>query len=217
MSVNHADVETALERMITAARAHLVAVRDAKGEIDSDEVWRAYVAFNNAAVTYDDALSETYGEPLPFEVEPIDPDKADRFMADLIAAETDATDPHPRVISVRQRRDYRIPSVAALLKAAEIARREVALDSPDDEPITTVADALLELLQTSDGSLAALDIPELEPLDGIVTVAEVDEAIAPDAFAETDANGPYQLSGSDKLVARLDEHLHGDLFGDDES
>ena len=34
MSANHADVEAALERMIIAARAHLVAVRDAKGETD---------------------------------------------------------------------------------------------------------------------------------------------------------------------------------------
>jgi hypothetical protein len=216
MSANHADVEAALERMITAARAHLVAVRDAKGEIDSDEVWRAYVGFNNAAVEYDDKLSETYGEPLPWEVELIDPDKADRFMADLIASEQDATDPYARIVSVRQRRDYRVPSVSALIRAAETARREVALASPDDEPITSVADALLELLQTSDGSLAALDIPELEPLDGIVTVAEVDTAINPDDFPETDANGPYQIGGSDKLVARLDEHLHGDLYDDED-
>lgn len=215
MSENHAAVEAALEQMITAARAHLTAVRDAKGEIDSDEVWRAYVAFNNAAVTYDEVLSANYGEPLPWEVEPIDPDKADKFAADLIEAEKDSDDPHPRVVSVRQRRDYRIPSVTALLKAAELARVEVSL-SGSDEPITTVADALLELLQTSDGSLAALDIPELEPLDGIVTVAEVDSALSPDDFAETDANGPFQLGPADKLVARLDEHLTGELFGQED-
>jgi len=215
MSDNHAAVEAALEHMITTARTHLAAVREAKGEIDSDEVWRAYVAFNNAAVAYDEALSATYGEPLPWEVEPIDPEKADKFAADLIASQDDTDDPHPRVVSVRQRRDYHIPSVSALIKAAELARVEVAMDG-DDEPITTVADAVLELLQTSDGSLAALDIPELEPLDGIVTVAEVEKALEPDDYAETDANGPYQLGDSDKLVARLDEHLTGELF-DDES
>ncbi|WP_117215293.1 hypothetical protein [Allorhizocola rhizosphaerae] len=215
MSDNHAAVEAALEQMISAARAHLTAVRDAKGEIDSDEVWRAYVEFNNAAVAYDDALSTTYGEPLPWEVEAIDPDRADKFAAELVEAGKEADDPHPRVVSVRQRRDYHIPSVSALIKAAELARLEVSSEGAD-EPITTVADALLELLQTSDGSLAALDIPELEPLDGIVTVAEVDKALEPDDFAESDANGPYQLTPSDKLVARLDEHLTGEIF-DDES
>lgn len=214
MTDNHAAVEAALEQMITTARAHLAAVREAKGEIDSDEVWRAYVAFNNAAVKYDDVLSSTYGEPLPWEVEPIDPDKADKFAADLVAAESEPDDPYGRVISVRQRRDYHVPSVTALIKAAELARIEVSMGG-EDEPITTVADALLELLQSSDGSLAALDIPELEPLDGIVTVAEVDAAFEPDDYPETDANGPYELTGSDKLVARLDEHLTGDFDGDE--
>lgn len=215
MTDNHATVEAALEEMITTARAHLAAVRDAKGEIDSDEVWRAYVAFNNAAVAYDEVLSATYGEPLPWEVESIDPEKADKFAADLVAAESEADDPHPRVVSVRQRRDYHVPSVSALIKAAELARIEVSMGT-QEEPITSVADALLELLQSSDGSLAALDIPELEPLDGIVTVAEVDKAFEPDDFAESDANGPYQLAGNDKLVARLDEHLTGELFEDED-
>jgi hypothetical protein len=215
MNDNHAAVEAALDQMISTARAHLTAVQEAKGEVDSDEVWRAYVAFNNAAVAYDEVLSATYGEPLPWEVEPIDPDKADKFVNDLVSAEGDANDPYPRVVSVRQRRDYHIPSVSALIKAAEQARREVALEG-SDEPIGSVADALLELLQTSDGSLAALDIPELEPLDGIVTVAEVDQALEPDNYAEADANGPYQLSSTDKLVARLDEHLTGDLFEDED-
>ncbi|MDI1464612.1 hypothetical protein QEZ54_26945 [Catellatospora sp. KI3] len=214
MSDNHAAVEAALEEMITTARAHLAAVRDAKGEVDSDEVWRAYVAFNNAAVAYDDALSETYGEPLPWEVEPIDLEKADRFMADLVAAEQAPTDPHPRVISVRQRRDYLVPSVSALINAAELARREAGLSDGDSEPVATVADALLELLQSSDGSLAALDIPELEPLDGIVTVAEVESSLEPDDFEESDANGPFTLGAQDKLVARLDEHLNGDIMED---
>ncbi len=36
------------------------------------------------------------------------------------------------------------------------------------EPIETVAEAVLELLQSGDGSLGMLDVPELDPLDGVV-------------------------------------------------
>ena len=55
-------------------------------------------------------LLDAYGEVTPWDVDAIDPDLADEkigAMADLAAAD----DPHPQVISVRQRRDYRVPSV----------------------------------------------------------------------------------------------------------
>ena len=73
-----------------------------------------------------------------------------------------------------------------------------------------LGDALVELLQSGDGSLAALDIPELEPLDGIVAVTEVDEALDPEAFDESDGSGPFVLAGGDRLIGRMDEHLHAD-------
>ena len=44
----------------------------------------------------------------------------------------------------------------------------------------------------------------------------MDKALEPDDFAETDANGPYVLASTDKLVARLDEHLTGDIFEDED-
>ena len=82
------------------------------------------------------------------------------------------------IVSVRQRRDYRVPSVAALIKAATTARRD-AMDGEEgaDDPVESVGEAVLELLQSGDGSLAALDVPELEPLDGLVAVVEVDDAL----------------------------------------
>jgi hypothetical protein len=134
-------------------------------------------------------------------------------MADLVAAE----DPYPQVISVRQRRDYRVPSVAALLKAAQSARFDAMNgDEGADEPVESVGEAVLELLQSGDGSLAALDLPELEPLDGLVAVAEVDAPLDLGAFEDTDGAGPFALGGPDRLIGRLDEQPFVDLDDDEE-
>jgi hypothetical protein len=73
---------------------------------------------------------------------------------------------------------------------------------------------VLELMQAGDGSLGALDIPELESLDGVVVVAEVGKALDPSAFDDTDATGPFELKSGDRLVDRLDEHAYVDLDDD---
>jgi hypothetical protein len=146
-----------------------------------------------------------FGEVTPWNVDTIDVEKADQFFGEEGAA---GNDPYPRVISVRQRRDYRVPSVAALIKAGQEAR-ETAMGA-EAGAVESVSEALVELLQSGDGSLSALDIPELEPLDGLVAVAEVDEPLDPEAFEESDGAGPFTLSGSDRLIGRMDEHLHAE-------
>jgi hypothetical protein len=206
MSYTDAQVDAALEAVFAAAREHLAAVRVAGGKIDDDEVWRTYVQLNNASVAYDDCLLEVFGEVTPWQVDTIDPDKADEFFVEQAVGD----DPYPKVISVRQRRDYRVPSVAALIKAGQDARDAATEDEGGSEPVESVSEALVELLQSGDGSLAALDIPELEPLDGIIAVAEVDEPLDPEAFEETDGAGPFALGGGDSLIARMDEHLNAD-------
>ncbi len=116
------------------------------------------------------------------------------------------------MVSVRQRRDYRVPSVGALIRVAEAARRSAPhADDEAAEPVESVSEAVLELLQSGDGSLGALDVPELEPLDGIVAVAEVEAALDLDAFDEADGAGPFTIGATDRLVGRLDEHPYSDL------
>jgi hypothetical protein len=204
MTDRHAELDAALERVITAAREHLAAVRAADGRADDDEVWRAYVELNNASFEYDEQLLDAFGEVTPWDVESIDPDEADeRFGA---AEGVEATDPHPRVISVRQRRDYRVPSVAALIRAAEAARREGTPEEDEPAPVEGVGEAVLELLQSGDGSLSALDVPELEPLDGVVMVSEVGTPVDLESFDDDDPVGPFQPAADDRLVGRLDEH-----------
>jgi hypothetical protein len=208
MTDQYAELDAALEVVIATARGHLAAVKAAKGRIDDDDVWQAYVTLNNASFAYDELLLDAFGEVTPWDVESIDPDEADqRFGAGPGGADGSApTDPHPQVVSVRQRRDYRVPSVAALLRVAEAARRNAVPDDEEAGPVDSVGEAVLELLQAGDGSLSSLDVPELEPLDGLLTVSEVAVALDLEAFAEDDGAGPFTPAADDLLVGRLDEH-----------
>jgi hypothetical protein len=216
MTDRHAELDAALERVITAARDHLAAVRAADGRADDDEVWRAYVELNNASFEYDEQLLDAFGEVTPWDVDPIDPDEADKQFGVGVGAGS-ADDSYEHVISVRQRRDYRVPSVSALLRAAEAARRAAVQGA--EEPVAaveSVGEAVLELMQASDVSLGALDIPELESLDGVVVVAEVAQPLDPEAFEETDGTGPFALGSADRLVDRLDEHASMGFDDEDE-
>jgi hypothetical protein len=208
MTDQNAELDAALDEVVAAARAHLAAVKAAAGRIDDDDVWQAYVALNNASFAYDEKLLDAYGEVTPWDVESIDPDEADQRFglgADgFDAAET--TDPYQQVISVRQRRDYRVPSVGALLRVADVARRNSVPDEEDAGSVETVGEAVLELLQAGDGSLASLDVPELEPLDGLLTVSEIGQPLDLEAFEDSDGDGPFQPQEGDLLVGRLDEH-----------
>lgn len=212
---DHAELDAALERVVAAARDHLAAVKVADGRIDDDAVWQAYVALNNASHEYDELLLDAFGEVTPWDVEAIDTGEPEEVGEPGEAAE----DPYDYVVSVRQRRDYRVPSVSALFDAALAARRGGLLGSgePEEpvEPVESVGEAVLELLQSGDGSLGALDVPELEPLDGVVAVAEVTEPLDLQAYAEEDGAGPFTVGAEDRVVGRLDEHPYLDLDGDD--
>ncbi|WBB68874.1 hypothetical protein [Micromonospora sp. WMMD812] len=209
MTDQHGELDAALERVIDAARRHLAAVRAAQGRIDDDDVWQAYVALNNESYAYDEQLLDAFGEVTPWDVDSIDPDEADERFGGPEGVE--ASDPHPRVISVRQRRDYRVPSVSALIRVAEIARREGSPEDDEPAPVEGVGEAVLELLQNGDGSLGALDVPELEPLDGVVMVSEVGTPVDLESFDDDDPVGPFQPAVDDRLIGRLDEHPFLDL------
>ncbi|WP_430784343.1 hypothetical protein [Actinoplanes sp. G11-F43] len=207
MTDQNAELDVALDRVIEAARAHLAAVKAAAGRIDDDDVWQAYVDLNNASFAYDEKLLDAYGEVTPWDVESIDPDEADKRFGQISEGAGDTgADPYERVVSVRQRRDYRVPSVSALMRVAETARRSSVPEDEDAGPVESVGEAVLELLQAGDGSLASLDVPELEPLDGLLTVTEVAEPLDLEAFDDADGSGPFAPVETDLLVGRLDEH-----------
>lgn len=216
MTQRHADLDAALDRVIAAARTHLAAVKTADGRADDDNVWRAYVELNNASFDYDELLLDVFGEVTPWDVEALDPGENGRQAGKR--SDRGEADPYPHVVSVRQRRDYRVPSVVALIAVAEAARLTATAggDDTSDGAVESVGEAVIELMQLGDGSLAALDIPELDPLDGVVVVAEVAEAIDPDEYADADAAGPFALGPDDRLVNRVDEHASLDLDSESE-
>ncbi len=207
MTDQYAELDAALERVVEAAKAHLAAVKAAQGRVDDDDVWQAYVNLNNTSFAYDEQLLDAFGEVTPWDVESIDPDEADqRFGGGIGSLDGGDADPHARVISVRQRRDYRVPSVSALLRVANAARRNLVPADEEAGDVESVGEAVLELLQAGDGSLSSLDVPELEPLDGLLTVSEVSTPLDLEAFEDEDGAGPFAPAPDDQLVGRLDEH-----------
>jgi hypothetical protein len=180
----------ALEAVIDAARAHLAALRAADGARDDEQVWRQFVTLGRATAAYDRLLYQRYGETTPW-----DPQVTDAPPGTVTPPEpVSAQDPYPSVVSVRHRRDYRVPSVSALLAAARHARRGDRWRRGSSEP-TTVGEALLELVASGDGSLGGLEVPELEPLGG--TVAVVEQVTSPPA--------PSQQPVGERLLAHLEE------------
>jgi hypothetical protein len=210
------DVEAALERVVAAVRSHLDAVRAADGVPDDDAVWRAYVSLNNASHDYDSLLNDVFGEVTPWDLETITGEGGSRpstLISSGVTGEGDATDdPYPHVVSVRQRRDYRVPRVTALLRLAEEGR-PAPIDGEEYDPIETVADAVLELMQSGDGSLAMLDVPELDPLDGVVLVAEVSVPLTvdPEAGGGAGDDAAFRLGTDDRTVGQLHERALADL------
>jgi hypothetical protein len=208
MSDQPTDLDEALEGVIAAARDHLAAVRAADGALDDERVWDSYVALNNASYAYDQLLLDTYGEVTPWETEEIATGRAEEEPAARPGPAGPAGDPYPSVVSVRQRRDFRVPSVAALLAEAAAAAERLDEEVPEPE---TVGEALLELVQAGDGSLGALDVAVLEPLQGVVTVTEVAAPLDLAAAVGDDTADLFRTGADDRLVARLDEYPYLDL------
>lgn len=209
------DLDEALEEVFAAAREHLAAVRAADGALDDEQVWDSYVALNNASYAYDQLLLDGYGEVTPWETEEIATGRVEEEPA--VAAGPDgmrpADDPYPPVVSVRQRRDFRVPSVAALLAESAAAAQRLDEELPAPE---TVGEAVLGLVQSGDGALGALDLTVLEPLQGVVTVTEV-AAPLDLAAAGDDTTGLFGTGADDRLVARMDEYPYLDVEEDSDS
>lgn len=212
------DLTAALEAVIDAARTHLEKVRAADGRVDDESVWHAYVELNNAACDYDEILRTRFDEVTPFDVEPLEADDRDGDWSGLTSAEEMAeADAEPALISVRQRRDYLVPSAAALQRAAERAREQVPDPEGDDQPVRGIGDAVLELLHAGDGTMRCLEVPELTPLDGLVVVNEVRMGLDVTHTQDGAENSAFVVDGAEPVIGRLDERsFHTDAQHEDD-
>ena len=209
------DLDAALERVIDAARAHLRAVKAAGGAVDDDAVWAAYVELNNSSLTYDELLEDAYGEVTPWDVgEELAVEVSTADLEQGAAPEGEA-EPEELRISVRQRRDYVVPRIEALLRAGTQARAtawEGVNDKRAAESVQSVGEAVSELLHVGGGSLSGLDVPELVPQSGLVLVNVVEETLGPDDLASPphEADQLFALPDS-PLIVSLYEPMYASL------
>jgi hypothetical protein len=204
------ELDAALARAFEAARAHLAAVR---AGADDEVVEAAYRVFNNASAAYDELLFETYDEVTPWQVDALD--------------ENDFTDAElsgdGMTIAVRQRRDYVVPDVEALLSAGTAARRTHGMTGDEvegietDHEVTDVGEAVYELLQNAGGSLSGLDVPELEARNGVLMVNAV---AVPLEFGDDPGPGeadlPFVCVPDSRMLLRIDEEMVTDGDESDE-
>jgi hypothetical protein len=207
------ELEHALTRVCEAAREHLQVVLAAAGDAAGDDaVWAGYVALNNASLAYDRLLEERTGEVTPWDIGDELSVDDDEDAGAAAAADEPGDDLR---ISVRQRRDYVVPSIDSLLGAGAAARAVAwsALDRErGGEPVRSVGEAVYELLHAGGGSLAGLDVPALVPQSGLVLVNVVDDTLGPDDLdvPPHEADELFALPDS-PLVFSLYEPVYGSV------
>jgi hypothetical protein len=215
-----AEIDSALDAVIVAARAHLALLR-AGDRATEQQVARAYVALNNATVRYDDLLSEEYDEVTPWDVEYLEPEEGDQLEEAAAAPATVAeADSGSTTICVRQRRDFQVPDIAALIQLGTDQRlRNWSAHDPQyaRSPVRTLGDAVYELVLSGDGSLAALDAyPELVPGNGVLLINAVADPLTFGDPVQTEDDEPFRLRPGDGLLYRLDEEIVEDPDSDDD-
>jgi hypothetical protein len=185
-----------------------------RGGADDEVVEAAYRVFNNASAAYDELLFETYDEVTPWQVDTLD---------DTDFSESELSG-DGMTIAVRQRRDYLVPDIEALLTAGTAARKAQGLTGDHevegietDHEVTDVGEAVYELLQNAGGSLSGLDVPELEARNGVLMVNAV---AVPLEFGDDPGPGeadlPFVCVPDSRMLLRIDEEMVTDGDESDE-
>lgn len=207
-----AQIDAALDAVVTAARNHRAVLRAGSSE---ERVWRAYVALNNATVRYDDLISEVYDEVTPWDCEYLEAEgepEIDVSQAPRSAASGGViVDAGALMVCVRHRRDYVIPEPTRLLALATEARQRswAAINATHAaRPVTDVGEAVNELVQAGDGTVAALDSypEELVPGNGVLLVNALHRPLTfPEVAAGADE--PLALGPDEVQLYRMDEEV----------
>lgn len=163
------DVAAAAEVLAESIRRHAAVmvdadapVRDALGAIES---------LRMSARRYEEVIFGTSGwGPVFADLDEDDFDEDD----DEHDHEHDEIGPSgapPMTITVRARYDYQIADPDALIQAGQLARiRSWDGDPHGAEPVSGVGEAVYELFHLAGSTFPALEVPELEPGSGFMTV-----------------------------------------------
>ncbi|TQS43131.1 hypothetical protein [Cryptosporangium phraense] len=175
------DVAAAAEVLAESIRRHAAVmvdsdapVRDALGAIE---------ALRTSARRYEEVIFGTSGwGPVFADLDEDDFDEDDEHDHDH---EHDHVVEHgttpPMAVTVRARYDYLIPDPDALIRAGQLARmRSWDGDPHGAEPVAGVGEAIYELFHLSGATFPALEVGELEPGSGFMTVHHTAAPLEPD-------------------------------------
>lgn len=115
------------------------------------------------------------------------------------------------LVCVRQRRDYVVADVDAVIMAARAARLRTPSDEYDADDVTGLGEAIYALIEAGDGTLAALDdVDDIEPANGVILVNQTATAV-PLVESDGDPELAFALNPGDTLLYRLDEVMSDDV------
>jgi hypothetical protein len=206
-----AEIDSALDAVVVAARAHRALLR-AGDRTSEQDVARAYVALNNATVRYDDLLSAAYDEVTPWDVEYMEPEAGEVGPDNGgLFGVREAPEHGAALICVRQRRDYQVPDIDALLRLGTKMRAKNWSEHDPEHgatPVNNLGEAVYELVLAGDGSLASLDsFPQLVPGAGVLLVNAIEHGLSSAEAVRGEEDEPFRLQPSDPLLYRLDEEV----------
>jgi hypothetical protein len=203
------EVADAADRLIDAVRQHAALMADP--EVAEEVAVAAIDTLREAALRYQDTVEIVTGWPEILaeladdddefngddieDLDDLDDDLDDDEDLDG-AAEGELADDGPILIAIRARYDYVVSDPDALIRAGQAARlRALGGDSEEpaeggedydesaNEPVTHVGEAIYELFHAGGVPFGALDVPELEPGSGFVTVHRVQVPLDPEEVA----------------------------------
>lgn len=171
------DVAAAAEVLAESIRRHAAVMVDADAPVR--DALAAIEALRTSARRYEEVIFGTSGWGPVFA--DLDEDEDDEDDEDHTHGELATSGTPPMTVTVRARYDYQIADPDALIQAGQLARlRSWDGDPHGAEQVVGVGEAIYELFHVAGATFPALDVPELEPGSGFMTVHHTAAPLEPD-------------------------------------
>ncbi|GAA0280793.1 hypothetical protein [Cryptosporangium japonicum] len=173
------DVAAAAEVLAESIRRHAAVMVDADAPVR--DALAAIEGLRTSARRYEEVIFGTSGwGPVFADLDEDDFDEDDDEDDDAPEQLVTSGAP-PMTVTVRARYDYQIADPDALIQAGQLARiRSWDGDPHGAEPVAGVGEAIYELFHLAGSTFPALEVPELEPGSGFMTVHHTAAPLQPD-------------------------------------